>query len=399
MLNAPALDVAIGLVFLYATLALMVTAVNEWIASAFKLRGKTLTEGISQLLDGDKPGPMTDEFYAHPLVKGLSKAGRKPSYVPPKTFALVVKDLASKQQEREAAGAAASAAAGQAATAGQGGAAGASDSHLREQLRTMALGRSATDARSQTDILESWFNDGMERVAGWYKRRIQLVTIAVAVALTMLTNADTFRAAAVLWANPTVREAVVEQARIRAAMPPPREQDTGIQAGTGDLNKPAAETKPRTSAEFVGLTSAAEPGTATGAEITAAEVSALGLFIGWSDVFHHFNGQFCAAAQDRVNEACRIASTPDEALCQALIDELARDRRCVSDGANRLGTRVFPGWALLGNPGILLTLAGRHLAGWLLTIIAVSLGAPFWFDLLTRFTNLRGAGAKPAATT
>lgn len=33
--------------------------------------------------------------------------------------------------------------------------------------------------------------------------------------------------------------------------------------------------------------------------------------------------------------------------------------------------------------------------GWLLTAVAVSLGAPFWFDLLNKMVNLRGAGAKP----
>jgi hypothetical protein len=34
----------------------------------------------------------------------------------------------------------------------------------------------------------------------------------------------------------------------------------------------------------------------------------------------------------------------------------------------------------------------RRLPGWLLTIAAVSLGAPFWFDMLSRFARLRGAG-------
>lgn len=35
------------------------------------------------------------------------------------------------------------------------------------------------------------------------------------------------------------------------------------------------------------------------------------------------------------------------------------------------------------------------LFGWLLTGIAVSLGAPFWFDVLNKFINLRITGAKP----
>jgi len=37
-------------------------------------------------------------------------------------------------------------------------------------------------------------------------------------------------------------------------------------------------------------------------------------------------------------------------------------------------------------------------AGLLLTAIAVSLGAPFWFDLLNKFINLRAAGKRPADT-
>lgn len=35
------------------------------------------------------------------------------------------------------------------------------------------------------------------------------------------------------------------------------------------------------------------------------------------------------------------------------------------------------------------------LAGWLITICAASLGAPFWFDMLSRIANIRGTGPKP----
>jgi hypothetical protein len=33
--------------------------------------------------------------------------------------------------------------------------------------------------------------------------------------------------------------------------------------------------------------------------------------------------------------------------------------------------------------------------GWFVTGLALSLGAPFWFDLLSKFVNIRGAGTKP----
>src|ERR1700686_19931 len=34
-------------------------------------------------------------------------------------------------------------------------------------------------------------------------------------------------------------------------------------------------------------------------------------------------------------------------------------------------------------------------AGWCLPIAAVSLGAPFWFDVLSKFINFRSAGQPP----
>jgi hypothetical protein len=48
------------------------------------------------------------------------------------------------------------------------------------------------------------------------------------------------------------------------------------------------------------------------------------------------------------------------------------------------------------------TIAGHwifNFAGWLVTAIAVSLGAPFWFDLLNKLVNLRLAGLKPDKAT
>ena len=38
----------------------------------------------------------------------------------------------------------------------------------------------------------------------------------------------------------------------------------------------------------------------------------------------------------------------------------------------------------------------ERIIGWLITGLAVSLGAPFWFDLLNKFMNIRGTGEKPA---
>ena len=54
--------------------------------------------------------------------------------------------------------------------------------------------------------------------------------------------------------------------------------------------------------------------------------------------------------------------------------------------------RCFP-WLLPGGSPFWRTLL--KLFGLLISIGAVSLGAPFWFDMLSKFINLRGAGTPP----
>lgn len=37
----------------------------------------------------------------------------------------------------------------------------------------------------------------------------------------------------------------------------------------------------------------------------------------------------------------------------------------------------------------------QNIVGWLVTVFAICLGAPFWFDILNKIANLRGTGPKP----
>ena len=47
----------------------------------------------------------------------------------------------------------------------------------------------------------------MERVSGWYKRRVQLILVGIATVLVLLLNADTLAAGRVLWRDDAVRAA------------------------------------------------------------------------------------------------------------------------------------------------------------------------------------------------
>lgn len=84
MLDSIALNVVISLVFIYSLYSLLVTTLNEIIASFFNLRAKTLEKGIQRMLtdNGDKVNTVVDQFYQQPLIKYLGENNtKKPSYL------------------------------------------------------------------------------------------------------------------------------------------------------------------------------------------------------------------------------------------------------------------------------------------------------------------------------
>jgi hypothetical protein len=109
---------------------------------------------------------------------------------------------------------------------------------------------------------------------------------------------------------------------------------------------------------------------------------------GWNTDFREINDSFCEALQVERDTNC--IERGDAAACEAVLERIAQEDRCVVARGALVATEVYPGSAM--RFGVMAPLAISHLFGWLLSIAAVSLGAPFWFDTLSRFVNLRGAG-------
>src|SRR4051812_46861192 len=108
MFGSDLLEIAIGLVFVFLLTSLVVSALNELLASMLKARGKTLWQGIARLLPTGTANPQglrdttstaaehadatardfANALYNHPLVDGLTHSGDRPSYIPSRTFTL-----------------------------------------------------------------------------------------------------------------------------------------------------------------------------------------------------------------------------------------------------------------------------------------------------------------------
>lgn len=219
MFGSTVLEVAIGLVFIYLLLSLLCSAINEWIAQIFALRARTLSEGIKNLLRDKKGVGPAKALYSHGLIDGLSKKSQKsgdktlkgrngPSYIPPRAFATALMDhlgmlLLPNPQA-------------------------ASDARVLEQLKL--LGRAQLDAKVKQGLttlikqangdiaklqqnIETWFNDAMDRVSGWYKRRAQVIGFVLGLVVTLFMNADTIYIAQTLSRSPTMRAAVIADAQ------------------------------------------------------------------------------------------------------------------------------------------------------------------------------------------
>ena len=91
-----------------------------------------------------------------------------------------------------------------------------------------------------------------------------------------------------------------------------------------------------------------------------------------------------AAVVQRSQEAFELPTGQEQTVEEALRD--------VESGLKSIGALSLPiGWTEDARPS---TWYGA-LAGWMLTAIAIAMGAPFWFDLLGRVARLRTTGVRP----
>lgn len=325
MFGSAILDIAIGVVFIYLMLSLVVTAANELLTAILKARGLTLWKGICNLLPtGDPQSPdsiakkdFAQAVYDHPLVDGLSFTAR-PSYIPSRIFALALLDVIVEDPNGKI----------------EMDALRTKISALPDALKkplNLLLHESGEDLEAFKTHLEIWFNHAMDRVSGWYKRRVQFVIFGIAGLLTVVMNVDSILLINRLSRDSSLRATLVAKA---SAL----KDSSAKPSGPGSDEIAARETE---------------------LENSLSQLRGLNLPIGWTTP----------------------AQKADHSVAADAIDSHDPER-------------LFPD-GLRGSPNSLGAVIFRHGIGWLLTAFAISLGAPFWFDVLNRFVNIRSSGKAP----
>ena len=219
------LEVAIGLLFVYLLLSLLCSAVAEYIEAKFNNRAKYLKEGITLLLNDTTGGgvDLAAQLYAHGLVRPFYRDGTKlPSYIPARTFALALWNIASTAVAEDGSGSAAG-----------GGTAGVTadlkavraavatrlpNQELRTALLTL-IDEAQGDIEKARRNIEEWYDGMMDRVSGWYKRRTTVLMLLLGFVVAAVVNADTINIANTLARDGALRSSLVAAAEQRIRTP------------------------------------------------------------------------------------------------------------------------------------------------------------------------------------
>jgi hypothetical protein len=235
------LDIAIGLALVYLVLSFICSSAAEGLESFLKNRSKLLERGVRELLQDEEDGVLTRLVYNHPMISSLYRdpyarplkwfGGNLPSYIPASNFALALLDIILPGTIDSPGGAACTLASPVYPTPVELGVrlrtamANFPAPRLRPALLTL-IDASGNDIRRFRELLEDWYNNSMDRVSGWYKRRVQLTIFLMGLAIAASLNVDTVEIVNRLATDPAVRSSLVATAQEYARRAPSDEEET-----------------------------------------------------------------------------------------------------------------------------------------------------------------------------
>ena len=202
-------DITIVLCVVYLALSVIVSHVNEVIASGLNLRGRMLYAGVYKLLGSS--APLAEAVFAHPLVSSTQgKFQSYPTYIDARTFstALWHSVLAHPTAAADPGAVAAVTQAAATPEALIGDLKQATEnlpsSAVRTQLNAL-LTSAGSDYNALLGNTDAWFNHQMDRVSGWYRRLIQWIITVITVVIVCCFGIDSVRIVTRLTADSQLR--------------------------------------------------------------------------------------------------------------------------------------------------------------------------------------------------
>ncbi len=331
------IQIAISVTVIYFIFSILVYVAVEWFSGLIELRGVTLRKAILEAFNDNLNKDFGALIYSHPQVEYLKRTlDSLPAYIPSKNVAVSLIDLIGKnsnppQYKVDEKTQTLSVIETNDSSPEcpyklyNAGLKKLNDSHFKTLL--LSLSQQASNLETLTRNIEDWYNNYMDRVTGWYKKRIRKVVLIAAIIVTVAFNVDSIY----------IMRAVTVDPQLRSK-----------------------------------LNSVADDILADSALNQLTEEARLGHNVIIDSLVKSSNGN-----RDSL-----------------IRDYMEKRQSQYKDLTQRMGGWDLPiGWKLKKEHSYLFIILG-----WFITVLALSAGAPFWFDLLKKLVNVRNAGLKPGST-
>lgn len=402
-----ALDVSIGLVFTYLLYSLYATVLMEIISSSLGLRAKNLSYALRRMLMDEKQfnsptkeflsrvwttiiqmwgkasnlknAAIYNDFFNQPTIKYLNSGGvgRRPSYISSQMFVKAIIDTIKRDDPDISVLA--------------GIEQGISD-------RRLALGDESSESLDHIEsllhdangdifkfriLLEDWYNETMSRASGWFKRTVQFVLFMIGVVIAISFNVDTIAIVKLLSKDPDAREQMVNVAISYA------DRNSSNPLLLKDIDKRDSIMQAMQYEKQLEFLEEVQ-----GSLREEIRNSQNVLSSGWNinRVIPYYLIPQKSALKDGFVE-CSLRVKSKEASTDSMVyvtvhesvDTVLLQRMELTKLTGRrleLDTTSYKANYIFTHPG-----------GYFLTVLALSLGAPFWFDLLNKLVKLRTSKA------
>ena len=210
----------------------------------------------------------------------------------------------------------------------------------RFALAAVNLGQEEHKLATMRINTETWFNESMDRLSGWYKRKATLLAFLIGLALATFLNVDSIDLAKHLWKEPAVREALAANAtefsKANSVVPKVTIEDNQIGSAVDYFN---------------------------------AQFEDLNIPLGW----------LYESVDLAPGQACRFLPVGQNVVWGFKDNSSPEGNKCLKISNAPANST---GWNL-------------KVLGILFSAFAAAQGSPFWFDILKKIVNIRGSGKSP----
>jgi hypothetical protein len=419
MTGVVAIDVTIGLIFVYLLYSLFATIICEIIANYLGLRARNLRESIIRLLEDElagsdwkmlnifyslkmglihlfrKPGGgLVSKFYEQPTIKYLArdKFFSSPSYISPANFSKALIDILLENGD------------------GDDDLVKIKNALITNQGKPVWLNGNGNERYDQTFrhidtlvreaqgdlvkfriLVERWYDDTMERSVGWYKQKIQFVLLLIGLFIAIIFNVSTIRIVNKLSKDDRSREELVKMATAYlenhkdASQTPTHAKDEEKRIDSLFKVKKELEADIASANSIVGL-GWDVPRKLKVEKSLRADVTAIPVWIKKEDTYERVH--LVIPPKTDTTLVRQMIRTSDDGFLNWIYRVTGAEEKFVYAKDFDTDHIKLSKWKAFK----------LNFWGYLLTAFAISLGSPFWFDLLNKLVQLRGSVQQPVRT-